>query len=57
MWKLEPDNKALLTRLSPIEGQQKETLFQGDMRTLLGNECEVENMIRFLRELGLLEKI
>ena len=30
---------------------------QGDIRTLLEKDCEVEKMMRFLREIGMFEEI
>ena len=56
MLKSEPNNKTLLTRLLPIEGQQKHNI-QGDLRTLLGKDCEVEKMMRFLRDIGMFKEI
>ena len=50
MWKPENNNKTLPTRLSPMEGQQKKYNSQGDLRALLGKSCEVEKMMRFLKE-------
>ena len=41
MWKPKTDNKALPTRLSPMEGQRdskKKHNIQGDIRTLLGKD-------------------
>ena len=40
-----------------MEEQEKETQNPGDIRTLLGMKCEVEKMMRLLREIGLFEKI
>ena len=50
MWKPELNNKTLHTRLPPMEGQQKKI-------QLLGKDCEVEKMMRFLREIEMLEKL
>ena len=49
-----PNNKTLPTRLPPMDEQQKHNI-QGDIRTLLGKDCE-EKMMRFLREIGCLRK-
>ena len=57
MWKPETNNKTLPTRLPPMEGQQKKHNIQGNIRTVLGKECEVEKMMRFLWEIGMFEKI
>ena len=35
----------------------KEHHIQSDIRTLLGKDCDVEKMMRFLREIGLFEEI
>ena len=46
---LDSNNKTLSTR--------KKYNIQGSIRTLLGKDCEVERMMRFLRERGLFEKV
>ena len=56
MWKLEL-NKKLPTTLPPMERYRKKHNIQGDIRTLLGKDCEVEKMMRLLREKGMLEEI
>ena len=40
-----------------MEGQQKKHNILDDIRTLLGKDCEVEKMMRFLREIGIFEEI
>ena len=40
-----------------MENSRKKYNIQGDIRTLLGMDCEVEMMMRFLRERGIFEKI
>ena len=40
-----------------MEGQQKEHNIQGDISALLGKDCEVEKIMRFLKEIGMFEKI
>ena len=41
-----------------MEGQQKKKQnIQGDIRTLLGKDCEMEKIMRFLREIRMFEKI
>ena len=47
----------LHTRLPPMEGQQNKHNIQGDIRILLGKDCEVEKIMRFLREMGMFEEI
>ena len=56
MWKPEINNKILPTRLPLMEGQQKH-IIKSDIRTLLGKDCEVEKMMRFLMEIGMFEEI
>ena len=38
-----------------MEGRQKKYNIQGDIRTLLGKDCEMEKKMRFLREIGIFE--
>ena len=45
------------TRLPPMEGQQKEIQYPCDIRTLLGKNCEVEKMMKFLKETEMFEEI
>ena len=56
MWKPETNNKTLPTRLPPMEGQQKKHNIQNNKWTLLATDCEVEKMMRFLREMGMFEE-
>ena len=57
IWKSETNNKTLLTTLLLMERQQKKYNIQGDMRTLLGKDCEVEKIIRFLKRIGMFVEI
>ena len=57
MWKLENDNKTLPTKLSPMKGQQKIYNIQDDIKTLLGRDCEVEKIMRFLKGIGMFKEI
>ena len=43
------ETRALPTRLPPVKGQ-------GDIRSLLEKDCEME-MMRFLRKIGIFEEI
>ena len=43
MWKPETDNQALSLCVLSLEGQQKKYNTQGDVKTLLGKDCEVKN--------------
>ena len=56
MLKPEPNNKTLPTRLPQWRDNRKNHNIQGDMRTLLGKECEVEKM-RSLKGLGKIDWI
>ena len=49
--------KVLPTGLFPMEGQQKKYNAQSDLRALLGKSCEVEKMMRFLKETKMFEEI
>ena len=53
MWKPEPNNKTFPTRLPQWRDSRKKHNIQGDIRTLLGKDCEVEKKMRFLREIGM----
>ena len=57
MWKPETNYKTLPTRLSSMEGCRKKYNIQGDIRTLLGEGCELEKIMKFLREIGIFKKI
>ena len=59
IWKPETDNKTLPTGLPPIERHQKEIQYpvQGDIKTLLRTNCEVERIMRFLRWIEIFEEI
>ena len=57
MQKPETKNKTLPTRLSPMEDSRKKYNIQSDIRTLLGKSCEVEKMMRFLKETEMFEEI
>ena len=57
MWKVKSNNKTLPTRLLQCKDSRKKHNIQGDIRTLLERDCEVEMMIRFLREIGMFEEI
>ena len=37
--------------MHPIQGQQKKYNIQGNIETLLGKYCEVERVIKFLKEI------
>ena len=57
MWKPEPNNKTLPTRLAPMEEQQKKYNIQGNIRTLLGKDCERKKIMRFLKKIEIFEEI
>ena len=52
MWKPKSNNKTLPTRLPQWRDSRTKYNIQGDIRALLGNDCEVEQMIKFLKEIG-----
>ena len=53
----ETRNKTLLTILPPIEGQQKEIQYPAWHKSTTGKGCEVEKMMRFLKETQIFEEI
>ena len=58
MWKPEPNNKTLPTRLPPNrEAAERNTISRMTSWTLLGSDCDVEKIIRFLKEVGEFEEI
>ena len=56
MWKPETNNKIVPTRLSHWRDSRRKYNIQSDIRTQ-GKDCEVEKMMRFLREIGIFEEI
>ena len=40
-----------------MKGIGKKHNIQGDIRTLLGKDCEVEKIMRFLKGIGMFEEI
>ena len=57
MWKSEPNNKTLPTRMPQWRDSRKKHNIQSDIKTLLGKDCEVYKMMRFLREIWMFEEI
>ena len=57
MWKPENNNKILPTRLPQWRDNRKKHNIHGDIGTLLGNDCEVDKIMRFLKGIGMLEEI
>ena len=57
MQKPEINNQILPTGMSPVEGQQTKCNIRGDMKALLGKDCEVEKIMRFLKEIEMYEEI
>ena len=57
MWKPETNNKTLHKRLPHWRDSRKKHNIQGEIRTLLGKDCEVKKLMRFLRKIGMLVKI
>ena len=42
---------------APNRGTAEKNNIQSDIRTLLGKDCEMEKIMRFLREMGIFEEI
>ena len=57
MWKSKSNNKTLPTRLPSMEGHRAKYNIRGDIRALLGEDCELEQMMKFLKEIGKFEEI
>ena len=57
MLKPETNNKTLPTRLPQWRDNRKKYNIQGDTRTPLRKDCEVEKIMRFLREMGKFDEI
>ena len=57
MQRLDTNNKTLPTRLPLWKDSRRKYNIQGDLRALLGKSCEVEKMMRFLKETELFEEI
>ena len=57
MCKPENDNKTLPTKLPQWTNSRKKYIIQGDIGTLLGKECEVEKIMRFLKGIGIFKEI
>ena len=43
--------------MSPIEGNQEKYNIPNDIKTLLGNKCEVKKIMTFLKEIEMFEEI
>ena len=56
MWKPKTNNKTLPTRLSQWRDIRRKHNVQGDIRILLGKDCDVEKM-RFLKGIKMFEEI
>ena len=56
MWKPEPI-KYFLQDYPKWKDSRKKYNIQGDIRSLLGKDCEVEKMMRFLKETEMFEEI
>ena len=57
MWKLETNNQTLSPRVPLLKSQQKKRNIQGNTKTLLGSDCEVEKVMRFLKDIEIFEEI
>ena len=56
MWKPEIDKK-MSTKLHQWRDSKKKHNIQGDIETLLGKDCELEKIMRFLKGIGVFEEI
>ena len=57
MWRPETNNKTLSTRLLSMERQQKEIQYPGLYKDTTRESCEVEKVMRFLKETEVFEEI
>ena len=57
MWKLETNNKAFASLSTSMEEDQKKNNIQSDIIILLGRDCEVKKVMRFLKDVEVLEEI
>ena len=56
MWKPEPNNKTLPTKLPQWRDSRKKYNILGDIRTLQGKNCVSEKMLRLLKETEMFEE-
>ena len=57
MQKFSRNNKTVPTRLPQWRNSRKKRNIQGDVRTLLEKDCEMEIMMRFLGDIRIFEEI
>ena len=57
MWKPDTDNQTFPLGVPPMDEQQKKYNIQDDINTLLRKECEVEEIMRFLKKIEIFEEI
>ena len=57
MWKPETNNEILSTRLPQWRDSRKKYNNQGEIRTLLGKNCEVEKIMSFFGNIRMFEEI
>ena len=57
IWKPETDNKTLPTRLPQWRDSRKKDNIQDGIRMLLGKDCEVDKIMRLLRDIRMFEEI
>ena len=56
MWKPDSDNQTLPRGVICRDSKKKNNI-QGDIKILQGRGCEVEKVVRFLRDLEIFEEI
>ena len=54
---MKSEYQTLPTGMPLLEGQQRKFNIQVAMKTLLGRDCEVEKIIKFLKEIEIFEQI
>ena len=57
MQKPDTGNQTLPRGVSPMDEQQKKYNIGSDIKTLLGKDCKVEKIIKFLRDVDIYEEI
>ena len=50
-------NQTLLSGVPPMEGHHKKYNIKSDMKVLQGQDCEVEKIMMFLKEIGVFKEI
>ena len=56
MWKLDTNNRTLSQGVLTVEDTRKIYNIQSDIKILLGRDCEVKKVMRFLKKVGVFEE-